>query len=256
MTGYSFPNGAALVFGGSGALGSGIVDLLSKSGTDIAFSFLNNKESAEKTTKIVEGNGKNVYSESIDLLDQSSVEDFSNLAKEKFGRIHSVVNATGPFFNLAPIIDSNPEDVYKTLDTDIKGFYHILKTTVPLLKAGGGGSITTLTTTAVHRYTNTAGLSSIPKTVVKHLCSAVAREEGPNGIRVNCVAVGQIDLLSEKQKEEIDASGDVANEFLKLIPLGRSGTPDELFNSVVFLASENAGYINGQSLPVDGGYSA
>ena len=96
----------------------------------------------------------------------------------------------------------------------------------------------------------------MPKTVVTHLCKAVAREEGINGIRANCIAVGQIDLLSDKQKEEIESSGDVSNQFLKLIPLGRSGKPEELFNAVVFIASNNAGYINGQTLSVDGGYSA
>ena len=138
----------------------------------------------------------------------------------------------------------------------INGFYHILKSTIPILKEGGGGSITALTAAAVHRYINTAGLSSIPKTVIQHLCTAVAREEGVHGIRANCVAVGQIDLLSDKQKEEIVSSGDVANQFLKLIPLGRSGNPKELFDAVAFLASENSGYISGQSLAVDGGYSA
>ena len=256
MTNYRFPKGAALVFGGSGVLGSGIIDLLSKNGTDIAFTYLKNSKSAEKLTEIVEVNGRQVLSKSINLLELPDVEDFSNAAKDKFGRIHSVIDATGPFINIAPILDSDPEDVYETLDTDINGFYHILKSTIPILKDGGGGSITALTAAAVHRYINTAGLSSIPKTVIQHLCTAVAREEGVHGIRANCVAVGQIDLLSNKQKEEIDSSGDVANQFLQLIPLGRSGNPIELFNAVVFLASENAGYISGQSLAVDGGYSA
>ncbi len=256
MTNYRFPKGAALVFGGSGVLGSGIIDLLSKNGTDIAFTFLNNDKSAEKIAEIVKDNGRQVLSKSINLLELSDVEDFSNTAKDKFGRIHSVIDATGPFINIAPILDSDPEDVYKTLDTDINGFYHILKSTIPILKEGGGGSITALTAAAVHRYINTAGLSSIPKTVIQHLCTVVAREEGVHGIRANCVAVGQIDLLSDKQKEEIDSSGDVANQFLKLIPLGRSGNPKELFDAVAFLASENSGYISGQSLAVDGGYSA
>tara|TARA_B100001996_G_scaffold133530_1_gene101615 strand:+ start:204 stop:974 length:771 start_codon:yes stop_codon:yes gene_type:complete len=256
MINYRFPKGAALVFGGSGVLGSGIVELLSKNGTDIAFTYLNNSKSAEELTEIVEANGRQVFSKSVNLLELSGVKEFSNEAKDKFERIHSVIDATGPFINIAPILDSDPEDVYKTLDTDINGFYHILKSTIPILKEGGGGSITALTAAAVHRYINTAGLSSIPKTVVQYLCTAIAREEGVHGIRANCVAVGQIDLLSDKQKEEIDSSGDVANQFLQLIPLGRPGKPDELFNAVAFLASENSGYISGQSLAVDGGYSA
>ena len=256
MTNYRFSEGAAIVFGGSGGLGTGIVDLLSKSGTDVAFTYFKNKEAAETNLKTIEENGKNGYFESVDLLDAAAVESFSNSAKEKFGKIHSVIFATGPFLHIMPVLDAKPEDVYATLDTDIKGFYHVLRSVVPILRDGGGGSITALTTAAVHKYINTAGLSSIPKTVIQHLSTAIAREEGHNGIRSNCVAVGQIALVSEQQQQEIDSSDGVADQFLQLVPLGRSGAPDELFDTVVFLASENAGYISGQSLPVDGGYSA
>ena len=256
MSNYRFDKGAAIVFGGSGVLGSGIVKLLNKNGIDVAFNYFKNKKPADDLAKILKSNGKKTFVEKVNLLDLNEVKDFSESAKRKFGRIHSVIDASGPFINIAPILESNLKDVYKTLDTDIFGFYHIVKSTVPILKEGGGGSITALTAAAVGRYINTAGLSSIPKTVVTHLCKAIAREEGINGIRANCIAVGQIDLLSDKQKEEIESSGNVSDQFLKLIPLGRPGQPEELFNAVVFISSNNAGYINGQTLAVDGGYSA
>ena len=252
MTNYRFSEGAAIVFGGSGGLGTGIVDLLSKSGTDVAFTYFKNKEAAETNLKTIEENGKNGYLESVDLLNVSTVENFSNSAKEKFGRIHSVISATGPLIHLAPILNSKPEDFYNTLDTDIKGFYHVLRSVVPILRDGGGGSITALTTAAIHKYISTDGLSSIPKAGVQHLCTA--REEGHNGIRANCVAVG---LIAVGLSQEIDSPpGGILDQWMQQVPLGRAGAPEELFDTVVFLASENAGYISGQSLPVDGGYSA
>lgn len=256
MTKYRFPQGGAIVFGGSGVLGSGIVNLLSKNDTNVAFTYLNNNEAAEKNVNIINANGKTAFSEKVNLLNLSEVKNFSEKALNEFGKIHSIINATGPLIHLTPIADAKIENFYDTLDADVIGFYHILSSVVPILKKCGGGSITTLTTTAVHKYTNTAGLSSIPKTVIHNLCKAIAREEGHNGIRVNSVAVGQISIVSEKQQEEIDSSDGVADEFLKLIPLGRSGKPEELFETVLFLASENAGYISGQSIPVDGGYSS
>ena len=256
MTNYRFSQGGAIVFGGSGVLGSGIVDLLSKNNANVAFTYLNNKESAEKNINMINDNGVNGFTEKVNLMNLSEVKNFSERALKEFGKIHSVINATGPLIHLTPIADAKLDDFYNTIDTDVIGFYHILKSAIPILKKCGGGSITTLTTTAVHKYTNTAGLSSIPKTVVHNLCKTIAREEGHNGIRVNSVAVGQISIVSKKQQEEIDSSGGVADEFLKLIPLGRSGKPEELFETVIFLASENAGYISGQSLPVDGGYSS
>lgn len=254
MTMYRFPEGVALVFGGSGGLGSGIVELLSKCGTDVAFTYLNNKEAAEANIAKVEANGQKAIADSVDLLDADKVEAFVKAAKEEFGKIHSVVFATGPFLHILPILDANPEDVYKTLDTDIKGFYHVLRSVVPALREGGGGSITALTTAAIHKYISTDALSSVPKSGVQHLCTAIAREEGHNGIRANCVAVG---LIAVGLSQEIDSPpGGILDQWMQQVALGRPGAPEELFDTVVFLASENAGYISGQSLPVDGGYSA
>ena len=254
MTKYRFSDGAAVVFGGSGGLGTGIVDLLSKCGNDVAFTYLNNKEAAKEYISKIESNGQKGFSSSVDLLDVEKVENFVESSKKEFGRIHSVIFATGPFLHIMPILDADPEDVYKTLDTDIKGFYHVLRACVPVLRDGGGGSITALTTAAIHKYISTDGLSSVPKSGVQHLCTAISREEGHNGIRANCVAVG---LIAVGLSQEIDSPpGGILDQWMQQVPLGRAGDPNELFDTVVFLASENAGYISGQSIPVDGGYSA
>ena len=254
MSGYRFAEGAALVFGGSGGLGTGVVKLLAESGSDVAFTYFKNEEAAQENLNSIEGIGRSGMIGSVDLLDLKSVEKFAREAKEKFGRIHSVVFATGPFLHILPVLEAEPEDFYYTLDADIKGFYHVLKAVVPLLKEGGGGSITALTTAAIHKYISTDGLSSIPKAGVQHLCTAIAREEGHHGIRANCVAVG---LIAVGLSQEIESPpGGILDQWMNQVPLGRAGAPDELFDTVVFLASENAGYISGQSLPVDGGYSA
>ena len=254
MNNYRFPDGAAIVFGGSGGLGGGVVDLLSKSGTDVAFTYLTNKKAAEKNIAMVEANAQRGMAECVDLLDLDQVENFVAKTCEEFGRIHSVVFATGPFLHILPIMDADPDVFYKTLDTDIKGFYHVVRACVPALREGGGGSITALTTAAIHKYISTDGLSSIPKAGVQHLCTAIAREEGQHGIRANCVAVG---LIAIGLSQEIDSPpGGILDQWMQQLPLARAGAPAELFDTVVFLASENAGYITGQSLPVDGGYSA
>ena len=253
MTKYRFSEGAAIVFGGSGGLGTGIVNLLAESGSDVAFSYHKNKESAEKNLSGIEKIGRSGLIAGVDLLDMKNVQNFVNDAKEKFGRIHSVIFATGPFLHIMPVLEAKPEDVYKTIDTDIKGFYHVLRAVVPVLKEGGGGSITALTTAAIHKNISTDGLSSIPKAGVQHLCTAIAREEGHHGIRANCVAVG---LIAVGLSQEIDSPpGGILDQWMNQVPLGRAGDPKELFDAVVFLASDNAGYISGQSLPVDGGYS-
>jgi NAD(P)-dependent dehydrogenase (short-subunit alcohol dehydrogenase family) len=251
---YRFADGAAIVFGGSGGLGSGVVNLLGDCGVNVAFTYLTNEEAARSNLESLEKKGVDGMIEQVNLLDLDTVTAFANRAKEKFGRIHSVIFATGPFLNILPIMDAKPEDVYSTLDTDVKGFYHVIKATVPLLREGGGGSVTALTTAAIHKYISTDALSSVPKAGVQHLCTAIAREEGEHGIRANCVAVG---LIAVGLSQEIESPpGGILDQWMQQVPLNRPGAPEELFDTVVFLASENAGYISGQSLPVDGGYSA
>ena len=251
---YRFKNGAAIVFGGSGGLGGGVVELLSQSGTDVAFTYHRNKEAADANIAKVESNGQRALADSVDLLNAAQVNAFVAKAVQTFGQIHSVIFATGPFLNIMPIMETDEDMFGTTLDTDVKGFYNVIKASVPALRAAGGGSITALTTAAIHKYISTDGLSSIPKAGVQHLCTAIAREEGHHGIRANCVAVG---LIAIGLSQEIDSPpGGILDQWMQQVPLGRAGAPAELFDTVVFLASENAGYISGQSLPVDGGYSA
>ena len=167
MSNYRFPEGGAIVFGGSGGLGTGVVELLADCGANVAFTYLTNEEAAKNNLESIEKKGVEGMIQKVDLLDLESTISFANEAKEKFGKIHSVIFATGPFLNILPIMDANPEDVYSTLDTDIKGFYHVVKATVPLLREGGG-SLTALTTAAIHKYISTDGLSSVPKAGVQH----------------------------------------------------------------------------------------
>ena len=121
MTKYRFSDGAALVFGGSGGLGTGIVNLLAESGSDVAFTYFKNKESAESNLTNIQKIGRDGLIGSVDLLDLKAVEKFSNQAKDKFGKIHSVIFATGPFLHIMPVLEAKTEDVYYTLDADIKG---------------------------------------------------------------------------------------------------------------------------------------
>jgi Dehydrogenases with different specificities (related to short-chain alcohol dehydrogenases) len=107
MTNYRFKDGAAIVFGGSGGLGTGIVDLLSKCGTNVAFTYLNNEEAAKENIAKIEKNGQKGYSSSVDLLDINKVENFVKSSQKEFGRIHSIIFATRPFLHIMPILDAD-----------------------------------------------------------------------------------------------------------------------------------------------------
>ncbi len=98
MSKYRFPEGGAIVFGGSGGLGTGVVELLGDCGVNVALSYLSNEKVAKNNLESLEKKGVEGMIKKVDLLDLESTTSFANEAKQKFGKIHSVIFATGPFF--------------------------------------------------------------------------------------------------------------------------------------------------------------
>jgi 3-oxoacyl-[acyl-carrier protein] reductase len=153
--------------------------------------------------------------------------------------------------------DITPEKFAQTIDTDVNGFFNIVHAAVPRLRARGGGAIVALLTTAVKRNLEHDGLSAIPKAGVQQLVQVIAREEGLANVRINAVAPGAIDVgivNSDFMADELAKS--VIEACINATPMGRMGKPEDVAEAVVFLASDRAAYITGQTLHVDGGFSA
>lgn len=257
LTAQEFPEGAALIFGGSGGLGADICRMFAERGVDVAFSYNRNQGAAAQTASRVEATGAKCYFGQVNIEDPDAVETFVTDTLGAVGDIHTVVFATGAALELKPMRDITPQKFAQTMDTDVNGFFNIVHASLPHLRRRGGGSIVALLTTAVKKNLENDGLSAIPKAGVQQLLQVVAREEGSANIRVNAVAPGVIDagiVNSDFTADEIAKS--VIEACLGGTPLGRMGKPEDVAEAVVFLASERAAYISGQTLHVDGGFSA
>jgi NAD(P)-dependent dehydrogenase (short-subunit alcohol dehydrogenase family) len=249
-----FPNGAALVAGGSGGIGAVICAALAEAGTDVVVTYRGNLVAAQKAADQVRSFGRKAEIFQLDLQDDAAVKSVVAKSVERFGAVHTTVYAAGPFVPLKFMSTVTPDEFKTYLTGDILACFNLVHATLPELRKARG-SIVSITTTALFRWAPQDGLSAVPKASVDRLMTGIAREEGRFGVRANSVALGVIDagmFNHEKDKGFIDQN--YMDAMARNVPLKRVGTALEVADAAVFLASSRAGYTTGQVIRVDGGY--
>jgi NAD(P)-dependent dehydrogenase (short-subunit alcohol dehydrogenase family) len=246
---------AALVVGGTGAVGSAVCRLLSADGNDLTFSYRSNSEAADVLCRELRAAGRQVEAHAVDLTDTAAAAAFVKDAGERFGGIDTVVHAGGPHVPQIRISKIEPATFRHQLELEAVAFYNVVHPALPYLRASRG-SIVAVTTVALRRFPLRDGLSPSAKAGIEALVRAIAAEEGRFGVRANCVGPGLLwDGMAQRLRESGDFDDNAQDAALREIPLRRFGRANEVAEAVAFLASDRASYISGQSLDVDGGYS-
>jgi 3-oxoacyl-[acyl-carrier protein] reductase len=237
----------ALVTGGSRGIGKAIVLRLATQGADVAFSYRGNQPAAEATVAEVEALGRKALAIQADARSAEGAEALVKAVLEAFGRIDILVNNAGiTRDNL--IMRMGQDEWVDVLETNLFGAFFALKAvTRPMLKARGGRIINITSVSGQAGQMGQANYSSAKAGLIG-LTKAAARELASRGITVNAVAPGFV--LTELTQDLPDALKD---EITSRTPLGRFGTTEEIASAVAFLASDEAAYITGQVLAVDGG---
>ena len=243
---FDLSHKTAIVTGASQGIGKTIAIEMAKSGA-IVFCLARNKEALDTTIKKITENGGKATAFSCDI---SNNDDFKsiilNIVKE-YGSIDILVNNAGITKDnlLMRMSDDQWDDV---LNINLKGSFTCIRSVIKYMMKKKFGRIINIT--SIVGITGNAGQANYAasKSGLIGLTKSIAKEVASRGITANCVAPGWIETSMTDQ-----LSTEVKNKFLSQIPTGKIGQSKDIANAVIFLASDEAGYITGQTITVDGG---
>lgn len=240
--------GVALVTGASRGIGRAIALRLAEDGLDIGVNFLGHEDGAIETSTGIKEIGRESRTYKADVADYEAVQDMVQKIVEELGSITVLVNNAG-FYKRSTILDLAPEDWQRTIDVNLTGCYNCVKATVPDMKERKKGNIVNISSMLGFKGTSHGAHYASSKAGITALTKSLALELSPHGIRVNAIAPGAIEteIIShdtpQKRQTRIDAT-----------PLRRVGQPEDIASAVSFLISDEASYISGETLHVNGGF--
>ncbi len=238
---------AAIVTGGSRGIGRAIVLRLAEQGADVCFSYKGNAAAAEEVVGEVARHGQKAVAHQADVTDPQAADGLVKAAIDAFGKVDILVNNAG-ITRDDLIMRMTPDTWREVLETNLFGAFYTLKAvTRPMLRAKGGRIINITSVSGQAGQEGQANYSSAKAGLIG-LTKASARELASRNITVNAVAPGFV--LTELTQDLPEKLLDIVKDRT---PLGRFGTPEEIAQAVAFLASDDAAYITGQVLAVDGG---
>lgn len=240
-------NKVAIITGASQGIGLGIARAFAREGARLALWDFN-AATLEKALVEVQESGAEAAAFLVDVSSKLQVDDAARKVKEKWGAIDILVNNAG-IYEVLPIEEISEAQWDRLLAVNLKGAFLCCQAVIFHLKSQGSGRIINMASSAGKVGGSAAGAHySVSKAGVICLSKQLARELGPYNITVNAVAPGRVDTPI------IRIVSDEENEAFRLrTPLGRLGTPEDIANAVVFLASEEASFITGEILDVNGG---
>ncbi|MBI5090300.1 MAG: SDR family oxidoreductase [Actinobacteria bacterium] len=256
--GTRFAGRTAIVTGGSGALGGAIARSFAREGANVAISYRNGEEAARRVVEDIVASGGQGFAGRLDLGDASTVEPFVSAVIDRFGAPDVLVNTAGRIDAADAVrFDQIDADAWDRLfDVDVKGTMLMCAAVVPHMRARGRGAIVNFSGS----YGNGVNQENLVNSVAVQYCAAkgavraftasLARDLAPT-IRVNAVSPGAIEANWEG---DWGIPAEHVAEALSMTPLRRMGRPEEIAETVLFLASDGGGYITGQILQVDGGW--
>ena len=251
MSGSRFEGKTALVTGGGGGFGRAISTVLALEGAHIAVVDLDEAAASAAAAEVVAAGGS-ATAYAVDVTDVEGVAALVEAVVATHGRLDIAVNNAGIGGDMVPLAEYPIETWHRVLDVNLSSVFYCMRAELAAMAASGGGSIvnTASIMSLVAMPTISAYVAS--KHAVLGLTRAAAAEYGAHGIRVNAVApsFSRVGFTAEKIDDDAAWEGMAAQH-----PLGRTAAPADIAGAVAYLASDDAAFVTGHLLNVDGGYT-
>ncbi len=244
-----FDGRVAWVTGAASGIGRATALRFAAEGARVAVSDIA-AEGSDETVALIAGSGGEAAAIGCDVTDLESCTAAVAAIDERWGRLDAVFANAG-VVGAGFVEHSTEEDFAQVLDINLNGVFRTTKAAIPLMRRTGPGAI--VITSSVEGLVGNAMLPaySTSKTAVIGLCRSLAAELGPAGIRATCVHPGYIET---PMTEPVAAMmPQFKQDWVDKTPMGRAGTPDDVAGAVVFLCSDDAAYITGTGITIDGG---
>lgn len=243
----------ALVTGASSGNGRAIALTFAEEGASVTIADVREepRKGGTPTHELIEERGGNAQFVETDVSDVDAMQRAIDETVETFGSLDVMVNNAGVFPGLQPVSDVDEEDYDWLMNINLKGTLFGSKLAAEVMRdQEDGGAIVNLSSIAGLNGFDDSPLYCASKGGVANLTRELAMELGPDGIRVNAINPGVIETAMTTEDEE------VAGTMTETIPLRRDGLPEDVADAALFLASDEASYVSGHNLVVDGGLTA
>ncbi len=244
---------AALVTGAGHGIGRAIAARLGREGARVAVLEIDEVLGRESCA-LLQSEGVSSYFVRADLTEASETAQAVAEVEERLGPFDILVN-NAAFTELSALREATAERWTREIDINLNGAYHAIAATLPYMAKRKSGAIVMINSVNGMRYFGNPAYSAAKAGSIS-LTMAIATEYGPHGIRCNAVCPGSVRTDAVSWQARLKRDPEVFEKLARWYPLGRVAMPDDIAKAVSFLASDEAGYITGAVLPVDGGLLA
>lgn len=234
----------AIITGGARGIGEGICEVFTKAGATVAlWDIIDGQATADR----IAATGAKIFFQKVDVTDRASVQAAVDQIMTDYGRIDILINNAGIIRDRS-FMKMNEQEWNSVINVNINSLFVTAKAVLPHMKEAGYGRI--VSASSVNAVAGAFGQTNYTatKAAIQGFTRSLCKEVGRFGVTVNCVAPGFIKTaMTDSMPDEVIAAG------IKMIPVGRIGTPEDMGNAYLFLASKEAGFVSGLTLHANGG---